>query len=118
VQRLRVACLQHLKSRIAEPLEAPRDWRRANALACHCPRCNELAVFLADPGAKTWIFKAAEFDRSHVEATIERARCDLDTRTDRRGRPYSLVCTKTQASYERRLKQRNEDLANCKWLEA
>jgi hypothetical protein len=118
VQRLRVACLQHLKARIAEPLEAPHDWRRANALSCHCRRCNELAVFLADPGAKTWIFRAAEFDRSHVEATIERARCDLDTRTDRRGRPYSLVCTKTQASYERRLKQRNEDLANCKWLEA
>ena len=32
--------------------------------------------------------------------------------TDRRGRPYSLVCTKNQASYERRAKQRRQDTEN------
>jgi 2OG-Fe(II) oxygenase superfamily len=118
VQRLRLACLQHLKARIAEPLEAPQDWRRANALSCKCRHCSGLAVFLADPGLKTWNFKAAQFDRSHVEATIKRAECDLDTTTDRRGRPYSLVCTKTEASYRRRLKQRQIDLADCESFEA
>lgn len=33
-----------------------------------------------------------------------------DTTTDRRGRPYSLVCTKNQASYERRAEQRRRDV--------
>ena len=36
--------------------------------------------------------------------------------TDRRGRPYSLVCTKNQASYERRAKQRRQDLKDLALL--
>jgi hypothetical protein len=36
--------------------------------------------------------------------------------TDRRGRPYSLVCTKNQASYDRRAKQRENDLADINLL--
>ena len=109
---LRSACLLHLRARIAEPLVPPADWTRPAALACRCPRCSELARFLADPGRKTWVFKAAEADRRHVEDTIKRAGCDADTVTDRQGRPYSLVCTKNQASYERRAKQRRQDTEN------
>jgi hypothetical protein len=117
VQRLRIACLGHLRARVAEPLEAPRDWRRASNFACRCPHCGELSSFLADSERKTWILKAAEAVRGHVEGTIRKARCDLDVMTDRRGRPYGLVCTKNQASYDRRVKQRNQDLANLKLLE-
>jgi hypothetical protein len=51
------------------------------------------------------VLKAAEADRRHVEDTVKRAGCDADMATDRRGRPYSLVCTKNQASYERRATQ-------------
>ncbi len=109
---LRQACLQHLGARAALPLEAPRDWNRAKKLACRCPHCGELGRFLADPGRRIWIFKAAEAARSHIDQTIRQARCDLDTATDRRGRPYSLVCTKNQASYDRQVKQRNQDLAD------
>ena len=117
VQRLRAACLEHLRARIALPLEAPRDWTRASAVKCRCPRCSELSRFLADPERETWVFKAAEADRSHVEETIRAAHCDVDVRTDRRGRPYSLVCTKNQASYERRVKQRKQDLADLARLD-
>lgn len=110
--RLRQACVQHLSARAAIPLEAPRDWNRAKELACRCPHCGELGRFLADSGRRIWIFKAAEAARSHIEQTLRRARCDLDTVTDRRGRPYSLACTKNQASYDRQVKQRNQDLAD------
>jgi len=116
VGTLRTACLLHLRARIAEPLAPPTDWSRPAALTCRCPRCSELAWFLADPGRKTWVFKAAEADRRHVEDTIKRAGCDVDTATDRRGRPYSLVCTKNQAGYERRAKQRRQDTENLAWL--
>jgi hypothetical protein len=112
VHRLRTACVDHLRARIAEPLEPPKDWSRESALSCRCTRCAELGRYLADPNRRTWVFKAAEFDRRHVEDTIRKARCDLDVTTDRRGRPYSLVCTKNQASYERRNKQRKSDLDN------
>ena len=113
---LRAACLAHLRARAAEPLASPADWRRDSALPCRCPRCAELARFLEDPEQRTWVLKAAEAERSHVEGTIRTAGCDLDTATDRRGRPYSLVCTKTQASYERRARQRKQDLADLALL--
>jgi hypothetical protein len=54
--------------------------------------------------------RAAAPDRSHVESTILSAKCDLDTRTEQRGRPYSLICTKNQASYKLKVKQRKQDL--------
>jgi hypothetical protein len=53
-----------------------------------------------------------------MEESIRRSGCDLDLVTDRRGRPYSLVCTKNQASYDRRAQQRQRDLAHLARLEA
>ncbi len=79
--------------------------------------CAELGRFLADAGRSVWILRAVEHDRGHVEETIKRARCDVDVRTDRRGRPHSLVCTKNQASYLRRVRQREKDLADLAKLE-
>jgi hypothetical protein len=117
VQRLRIACRDRLRARVAEPLEAPGDWSRANDLACRCPHCVDLGRFLADPARRIWTLKAAEGARGHVEETIRKARCDLDAATDRRGRPYSLVCTKNQASYDRRTKQRQQDLENLALLD-
>jgi hypothetical protein len=108
--RLHEACLAHLRGRIAEPLAPPTNWRRPSAVGCGCAHCTELSRYLADPARETWIFKAAQTHRSHVEDSIRKAHCDVDTATDRRGSPHSLICIKNQASYERRAKQRVEDL--------
>src|SRR5215213_8275078 len=116
IGQLQAACVAHLRARIAEPLSPPADWQRASTLPCHCQHCAELAHFLADPERQTWVLKAAEAARSHVEDSIRRAGSDLDTTTDRRGRPYSLVCTKNQASYDRRAKQRRQDLKDLALL--
>lgn len=110
VYRLRDVCLQGLRARIALPLEPPRDWTRASTLTCHCPLCSELSAFLADPNRQTWTIKTAEANRNHLQASITSNRCDLDVTTDRHGRPYALVCTKNQASYDRRATQRVADL--------
>lgn len=59
VQRLLETCREHLNARIAEPLEAPKDWRRTNKLKCQCHHCNELSRFLDNPEQKRWAFKAA-----------------------------------------------------------
>ncbi len=116
VGRLLTVCVAHLRARIAEPLAAPADWRRAADLACRCQHCIRLARYLDDPQQREWIFKAAEPDRAHVETTIKRAECDLDFRTDKRGRPYSLICAKNQARFERRAAQRARDLADLALL--
>jgi predicted 2-oxoglutarate/Fe(II)-dependent dioxygenase YbiX len=118
VRRLRDTCLAHLRARIGEQLEPPRDWSRSGDLGCRCRHCTDLSRFLSDSGRKTWLLKAAEQDRSHVEHKIRHAQCDLDVRTDRHGRPYTLVCTKNQATYERRMRQREKDLENVARLAA
>ena len=118
IQRLRTACLDHLRARIGEPLEAPSDWARAATVPCRCKDCAELNRFLADPTRKLWTFKAAQAQRSHVEASIRHSGCDVDFVTEKRGSPYSLVCTKNQATYENRARQRKKDLDDQARLEA
>jgi predicted 2-oxoglutarate/Fe(II)-dependent dioxygenase YbiX len=107
--RLRAWALAHLRERIATPLAAPQDYRRPSALACHCEYCTQLALFLADPARASWTLKAAETHRRHVERSIAANRCDVDHVTLKRGSPHELVCTKNQASYQRRLAQRARD---------
>ena len=110
IRGLRAASVKHLRARVAQALEPPADWARAGALDCRCQHCKELSRFLISPTQQTWIFKAGENDRSHVQASIRRDQCDVDCATERRGRPYSLVCTKNQSSYDRRAIQRKQDL--------
>jgi hypothetical protein len=107
---LRQACLAHLARRIAEPLQAPTNWARPAAIACTCQYCSELQQFLANPASQQWGLKTNQQNRSHVEQSIRQAECDVDLRTDTRGRPHTLIAVKNQASYERRVRQREEDL--------
>ncbi len=105
-----------LEARIALPLEPPADWARPVAIGCKCAHCRALSGFLASPEEPVWHFKANEAERRHVTAAIQGARCDLDLATNKRGRPYTLVCTKNQASFHRRVKQREQDLRHREQL--
>jgi hypothetical protein len=69
-------------------------------------------------GAAARPFKAAEAGRRHVVRSIEDACRDLDWKSEKRGSPYGLVCTKNQASYQRRARQRRHDLASLASLGA
>lgn len=111
IEALNAACLQHLAQRIAEPLDAPADFTRPSRISCSCQDCQQLAAFLAHPQRETWVLKAAETKRRHVEDVIRRDQCDLVCSTARHTPPYELVCRKNQASFERRDRQRQRDLA-------
>jgi hypothetical protein len=106
------AAISHLETRIAETLEPPRDWTRPSGIGCRCQHCAELSRFLADAGNQSWTLRAAQQIRTHVENEIRRSSADVDTRTERRGSPHSLISIKNQASYERRVAQRKQDLAD------
>jgi hypothetical protein len=116
VQRLRTACLVHVDTRIALDLQPPTDWRRDSRLGCDCKDCQALGSFLDDAAQPAWVFAAAEPRRSLVEATIRAASCDVDTTTEKRDRPHRLVCTKNQATYQRRCAQRANDLTKREQL--
>ena len=109
---LHKAGVMHLAQRIGEPLEAPQDWIRPSKVRCSCEHCSELARFLAKPNEERWTLRAAQQIRTHVEDVIRHAPADVDCETVRRGSPHSLVCTKNQASYRRRVAQRKQDVAD------
>lgn len=111
------AGIMHIERRIAEPLEAPRDWTRPSEIRCTCQHCTELGRFLADPMTERWTLRAAQQSRTHVESEIRNARADLDCETIRRGSPHSLVCTKNEASYRRHVAQRKQDLLDLSTLQ-
>jgi hypothetical protein len=116
VGRLRESSLDHLRRRIALPLEAPLDWTRANPLKCPCADCRGLGAFLVVPDQQQWRLKAVQDRRTHVEQSVQSAACDLGLSTERRGSPHTLVATKNQASYDRRAKQRRQDLEHVSAL--
>ena len=110
VEHLRNAVRMHLHTRVAEVLEPPADWQRDSQINCTCQDCAELRAFLANPAQSRWSFKAAEAKRNHIEQSIKSHKSDVNCITERSSRPYSLICTKNQASYERRVGQRKNDL--------
>ncbi len=109
VVRLRQVVITHLQTRLAEQLEPPSDWSRDNTNQCSCKDCGELSRFLINPDQQQWHFKAAESRRKHVQHAINRNQSDVNYVTEKQSRPYSLVCTKNQASYQRRVRQTQSD---------
>jgi hypothetical protein len=109
-QRLRAAALAHLQARVSLDLAPPADWRRDVRMNCRCEHCQSLARFLRSADQEVWRFKAREADRRHVEDSIRQGHLDIDCTTERKGSPHVLVCSKNQASYERRVAQRRADL--------
>ncbi len=113
---LHQAAIAHLEDRIALTLEPPRDWGRANPMTCRCAHCRDLGAFLGDTERNVWTLRAVQDTRGHVEDEIRNRKPDLDTRTETKGRPYSLICTKNQTSYDRRVAERQRDLTDLRVL--
>ena len=106
------ACRHELENRTAQAPQKPTDYRRANKLPCSCGDCGALGAFLANPDQKQGRFPLAKKRRQHLHQIIDRKRCDLTHVTERRGSPFTLVCTKTTASYEAARKIHERDLQN------
>ena len=71
-----------------------------------------LSRFLANPDEHECRMPLNEDRRRHLHGIIEADRCAVTHVTERKGRPYRLVCTKTTASYERACKTFERDKRN------
>ena len=117
-----------LLARSAAPPEQPRDWVIETRITCAgappswsgsatgCEHCARLQAFCADPEATTERFRMRQELRAHVESTIASLRLDIDCKTERRGSPHTLICTKNRATYERRCAEYAEDIAHMRLL--
>jgi predicted 2-oxoglutarate/Fe(II)-dependent dioxygenase YbiX len=90
-----------------EPGE-PSDWARDDKVGCNCKDCQVLKTFLSDRRESTYRFAAAKQRRAHVRHVFGEK--DLSFRTEKKGSPHALVCTKTQTSYKRAAKAYGENL--------
>ncbi len=99
-----------LLDRSAKPPEAPRDWIVEAPIACDCELCAALKDFCADPIDRVRRFPLRTELRKHLHRQIDQHRLDMSHVTERRGSPYTLVCTKNRASHGRRLAEYAKDV--------
>lgn len=109
LRKLRQYCIDQLQQRTDKKPQPPKNWRRSSTVDCDCEDCQELATFLKDKDAKVHRFPRRKDLRHHLHQQIDRHRLDCAHVTERVGRPYTLVCTKNQATYERALEQYTSD---------
>ena len=105
-----------LLARSSTPPAEPSDWSIAADVACDCDLCRKLRIFCQDPVVREARFPVRQDLRDHLRLAIERHELDLDHETERRGRPYSLVCTKNRASHKRRNTEYVGDVSRMRWL--
>ena len=105
-------CRRELQGRTARAPQAPTDYRRDAELSCNCEDCRVLGRFLADPNERECRLPLNQARRGHLHGIIEAGQCDVTHVTERKGRPFKLVCTKTTASYERACKAFERDKRN------
>lgn len=106
-----------LLARSSAPPDTPADWvTPSKGVGCsRCALCRELRAFCADPAASEHRFVRKQSDRSHVEEEIRR-NPEFRLRTLKRGRPYTLIITKTRAGHENRLRQYAGDVRDLRAL--
>ena len=100
-----------LLERSASPPKEPRHWKIAADIDCNCDLCADLRAFCNDAAARVARFPLRKDLRAHLHRVIDHHRLDLDHETERRGRPYTLVCTKNRASHRRRLAEYAKDVS-------
>ena len=100
-----------LLDRSAAPPKEPKHWKIVADIACECGLCADLRAFCNDAAARVARFPLRKDLRAHLHRVIDHHRLDLDHETERRGRPYTLVCTKNRASHRRRLAEYSKDVS-------
>ena len=108
-QRLLDHCLKTLVSLTLKPIPEPTDWAQYPPIKCKCGDCRDLIHFLNHPSKSVGRFRMGKERRKHLHRQMDRFKCDVNHVTERRGNPFTLVCTKNRNSYEKKLRQFEKD---------
>jgi 2OG-Fe(II) oxygenase superfamily len=112
-------CAARLRARLARPQRASADWSiDLPAGGCTCELCDTLRVFLEDKSRRSFEWPLAKQRRQHVHSRIDAAELPVTHVTRRRGSPYILVLSKTDALFAREQEARIRDETDLEWLAA
>ena len=104
-------------SRSENPPPVPVDWAQQVSVGSRrTPALNELELFARDPVRQIHRFRLKKQERQTIHQAIEQLGIDLTHVTERKGSPYTLVCTKTRTIYARACKHYRSDLADMRRL--
>lgn len=105
--------------RSAYPPPVPVDWAQLVSIGSErTPELHELELFARDPVRRELRIRAKKEIRQTIHQTIEQLGLDMTHVTERKGSPYTLVCTKTRASYERACNRHCGDQKDMRRLHA
>ncbi|MGI9000064.1 MAG: 2OG-Fe(II) oxygenase [Pseudonocardia sp.] len=107
-------CAHRLDEIIARPL-CDDDWSIAWT-GCGCHLCVALATFLGSRSQQIHEWPLATDGRRHIHNQMEWAGLPVRHQTRRRGRPYTLVLTKTDELFTRATDARHEAVTDLAWL--
>lgn len=109
-------CAHELLARIEHRPAEPADWAQPATFPANTPELRTLQTFARDPEARVLRLRANEGTRAELHRLITAQGLDMTHVTERRGRPYTLVCTKTRTAHERALLQYDRDRAAMRRL--
>ena len=107
-------CISTLK---ASTVPSPSDWSVPVAFSCSCQDCGVLIRFLKHPTETQHQFKMVQGRRSHLEDQLSRC-VAISCSTERHGSPHTLVVTKTQATYKKRVEEHQKKTAALSRLQS
>ena len=107
-------CTQRLGAIIARPLRDEDDW--SSGCGCGCGLCGTLGTFLGSRSRRTFEWPLATDGRRHVHTRIDSAGLPVRHQTRRKGRPYTLVLTKTGELLAREKDARQQAVSDLAWL--
>jgi hypothetical protein len=108
-------CTQRLGAIIARPLRDEDDWS-IRWSGCGCDLCGTLGTFLGSRSRRTFEWPLATDGRRHVHTRIDSAGLPVRHQTRRKGRPYTLVLTKTEELFAREKDARQQAVSDLAWL--
>lgn len=106
-------CVADLKRRTAVKPTPPENWTRPMpdlTRSYDQSQWNLLKDFMASPTQQVFNYTKNESYRKNMAYAIRNVTVDLQMETIKRGRPYTLRITKTQADYKRQLQMWKEDM--------
>jgi hypothetical protein len=118
IDRIWNHCVSYFLGRSEHPPQRPRDWAQPVTVPGRTPQLRELERFARDPELREHRFKAGESVRQSIESRIRELNLDMSCTTERKGRPYTLICVKTLASYEGACARYRGDIAQMRRLSA
>ena len=106
---------QRLETIIARPPREEDDWS-INWTGCGCGLCDTLGTFLSSRSRQVFAWPLAANGRRHLHSLIDSAGLPVRHQTQRQGRPYTLLLTKTDELFTHASTARHHAETDFAWL--